>query len=123
MAADVLVDELLARGADDWVMAAEVAWIVRSVVGASTGADVLGVSVDLIRTVLTEGLMEAGDVTDGGFFGWDLSPEESVKRIEEAWRQLGRSPILGEVCWLSNTSTGQACAQGIRAQRNREQRS
>jgi hypothetical protein len=123
MAADALIDELLARGADDWVTAAEVAWIARSVGDASTDGDVLEVSVDVIRAVLTDGLMDAGDVTDGGFFEWGLSPAESVRRIEQAWLLLGRLPNLGEVCWLSNTTAGQARAERVMAHRDRDQRS
>jgi hypothetical protein len=115
-----LIDEVLVRGADDWVMAAEVAWLARSVGGASTDGEVLDVSVDLIRTVLTEGLMEVGDVTDGGFFAWGLPVAEAVQRIEDAWRGLGHSPNLGEVCWLSNTPTGQARAESIFARRDRD---
>lgn len=123
MAADALIDELVARGADDWVTAAEVAWIARSIGGASTDADVFEVSLDLIRAVLIDCLMEAGDVTDGGFFEWGLSTAESIQRIEQAWQGLGRLPNLGEVCWLSNTATGQARAQGNVARRDQEHRS
>ena len=89
MATDALIDDLLCRGADDWVTAAEVAWISRSIGGALTDDDVFTLSVDLIRSVLNDGLMDAGDVTDGGFFEWLLPPNGAVARIEDSWRQLG----------------------------------
>ncbi|HUP69039.1 MAG TPA: hypothetical protein VM142_04400 [Acidimicrobiales bacterium] len=75
MATSEMIDELLIRGADDWVMAAEVAWIAKSVGGADTDREVLSLSVRTIRAVVAEGLMQVGDVTDSGFFEWDWSPK------------------------------------------------
>lgn len=106
MAAEPLIDELLACGADDWVAAAEVAWIAKSMGGAATNHEIKALSVELIQAVLVAGLMEAGDVTDGGFFAWGVPPDEAVARIERSWDQLGRLPNIGDVCWLSNTRSG-----------------
>jgi hypothetical protein len=106
MATDTLIDELVIRGTDDWVTAAEVAWIAKSVGRAPTNNDIKTLSVELIHAVLQAGLMEAGDVTDGGFFGWGVSPNEASARIERSWEQLDRLPNLGEVCWLANTEAG-----------------
>lgn len=106
-----LIDELISRGADDWITAAEVAWVAKSVGGAATDDDARDLAVAVIHAVLEAGLMEAGDVTDGGFFPWDLSAAKSVERIEREWRTLGRSPELGEVCWLANTTVGNRTAK------------
>ncbi|HLI37208.1 MAG TPA: hypothetical protein VKV80_07680 [Streptosporangiaceae bacterium] len=117
MATDTLIDELLVRGADDWVDAAEVAWLAKSVGKATTDEDVKKVSFDLIRAVLLAGLMEAGEVAGGGFFAWNISPTDSVNRIEHAWEILGRLPDIGEVCWLANTAAGNQRAQRSVARR------
>jgi hypothetical protein len=114
MTASPMIDELLLRGADDWVMAADVAWVVKSVCGPMTEEGLVDTSVNLIRTVIDQGLMKVGDVSDGGFFEWDLSTKETVERVERQWKALGRQPDLGEVCWLANTSKGDLRANAIR---------
>src|SRR5687768_4026826 len=101
MATSRMIDELLVQGADDWVMATDVAWLAKSVGGASDD-DVADVAIAIMKEVLTSGLMQIGDVTDGGFFEWDISREEAVERVSREWRALGRSPDLGDVCWLAN---------------------
>lgn len=106
MATDTLIDELLIRGADDWVTAAEVAWVAKSSGGAETNDGIRTLSLKLIQDVLVAGLMEAGDVTDQGFFGWGESPIEATARIQHSWEQLHGVPNLGEVCWLANTEAG-----------------
>jgi hypothetical protein len=116
MATDSLIDELVVRGADDWVTAAEVAWVAKSAGKAKADDDIKALSLDIINTVLQAGLMRAGDVTDGGFFAWDISPSDASGRIERAWEQLGRLPNLGEVCWLANTEAGHERAYAVTVQ-------
>lgn len=110
-----MIDELVVRGADDWVMAADVAWIAKSVGGASD-EEVAEVSIALIEEVMRRSLMQVGDVTEAGFFEWDLSLEEALDRVSREWRALGRAPDLGEVCWLANTEAGDARAEVLRRQ-------
>ena len=113
MATDSLVDELVVAGADDWVTAAEVAWIAKSMGSATTLHEIKALSVELMHAVLAAGLMEAGDVTDGGFLAWEVPPEEAVARIERSWEQLGRLPNIGDVCWLANTDAGNRRAHTV----------
>lgn len=107
-----MIRAMVNRGRDDWVMAADVAWIARDVGRADAEDEVCAESVRLIEAVLRDGLMLIGDVTDGGFFPWEASTDQALRRIEAAWRELGRSPDLGEVCWLENTAKGDALALG-----------
>lgn len=106
-----MIVELLRRGADDWVMAADLAWIAKSAGGAVTDEEILETALRIIRSVVDEGLMQLGDVTDDGFFEWDLTPEEAIERVEREWRALRRPPDLGDVCWLANTSVGDVRVQ------------
>jgi len=106
MATDAQIDDLVSRGADDWVHMAEVAWVARSAGGATTDDEIRVVSLDLIREVLVAGLMEAGDLTRQGFFAWGLAPTEALNRIERSWELLDRDPAPGDVCWLENTEAG-----------------
>ncbi|NNF56466.1 MAG: hypothetical protein HKN03_18725 [Acidimicrobiales bacterium] len=102
----LLLDELLIRGCDDWVMAAEVAWVVRSNGQAETEEGIRSISLEIVRAALERGLMNIGDVTDGGFLGWDLTPDEALKRAGRDWELLGHSPDVGDLFWLQNTQEG-----------------
>lgn len=113
MATERMIEELLISGAEDWITASEVAWVAKSVGGASTDEEVLAISLNLIQAAVEQGLMEVGDVTDGGFIPWDLPPLDAVRRVEGAWRDLGRLPNLGEVCWLANTTNGDRLAKQV----------
>ncbi|HYN65010.1 MAG TPA: hypothetical protein VES36_10450 [Candidatus Limnocylindrales bacterium] len=108
-----MIEELLMRGADDWVTAAEVAWVAKSMGGSATDDGKRDIAFKLIRQVLEMGLMKAGDVTEGGFSAWELSPAESFARIEREWRSLGRIPEIGEVAWLANTPSGSRRAEAL----------
>jgi hypothetical protein len=108
---DACVRDVLIRGLEDWVDAAEVAWVARSVGGATADGLVCDLSIGIISEVLQKGLMVAGDVTDNGFKKWNMTSTEALDRITREWKALGRSPHLGEICWLSNTSKGDGRAQ------------
>ena len=108
------VDELLVRGEDDWVHAAEVAEVAQSIGGARTDADIQELSIDLVREVVERGLMKIGDVTEDGFQEWRAPLTDAVVRVKDEWTELGRRPNLGEIFWLANTEKGDDRAHRIR---------
>ena len=108
------------EGAEDWVMATDVAWVAKSTGGAAGEDLIRTLSVRLIRRVLEDGMMEIGDVTDGGFFEWNLPIDEAAELVDRKWRELGRSPNLGDVCWLENTQKGNRRAEALFERRARD---
>ena len=110
---EAMLADLLRSGADDWVMACDVAWVARSMGGAKSPNDVRDLSVELIRELLDRGLMTIGDVTESGFHAWDLIATDAVDRVAARWRKLRREPTLGDVCWLQLTELGQARVEAI----------
>ena len=68
-------------------------------------------ALQVIAEVLRSDLMKAGDVTKDGFKEWSMTSTAALERIAREWNALGRSPNLGEICWLSNTSKGDRRAQ------------
>src|SRR5258707_496482 len=111
------VEDLLVRGLDDDIQAAEVASVVMRLRGAATQDEVRELSLELILEVVRQGSMEVGDIIGIGFHPtrryesvrfqrWDLSLEEGMERVAREWRALGRNPSLGEICWLVNTDRG-----------------
>lgn len=84
MATERMIQALVEQGRDDWVMAADVAWVARDLGSAGSDEEVRVLSVRLITTLLERGLMRIGDVTDGGFFAWHATPEQAIWRVEES---------------------------------------
>lgn len=103
---DACVTEMLKRGLDDWIQAAEVASVAKSVQKQTTSADIRRVALEVIAEVLQSDLMKAGDVTEEGFSEWNMTSDEALERITKAWNAVDGLPELGEICWLSNTSRG-----------------
>jgi hypothetical protein len=103
--------ELLAEGQDDYVGLWDVVWILRRTKPRLADDEIRGVALEVLRPLLSEGLMEPGRLQEkGGFLAWTCTPEEALLRIDEEWRALGQDPNIGEVCWFSNTSAGDAAA-------------
>lgn len=103
---DACAIEVLKRGLDDWIQAAEVASVVQSVVKQPTNADTRRVALEVIEELVRGDFMRAGDVTSEGFTEWPMTSTEVIQRIASEWNALSRSPELGEICWLSNTGKG-----------------
>ena len=101
------VADLLVRGLDDWIDAAEIAWVAQSDGQAETSSGILRLTLRTIHALLEDGLVEVGMVTrEDGFIPWELSSADAVERIEEEWRTKPTGPNLGEVCWLNLTEKG-----------------
>jgi hypothetical protein len=109
------VKELLIAGSDDWVYLAEALRIIESV-NAEAALDVKQLTLEVLGEVVQRGLMEVGDLPGQGcrLKLWPLTPQECLARIEREWDALGRSPSLGEICWLQNTDKGDALGEQLR---------
>jgi biotin synthase-related radical SAM superfamily protein len=98
--------ELLKHGIEDWIQAAEVVSIVKSNSEINDYEKLRKDTLVIIREVVEMKLMILGDVDESGFHSWDISVEKSLEKVEKEWDKLGRLPMLGELCWLSNTQLG-----------------
>jgi len=114
------LEDLLIRGLDDWIQAAEVASVVRMMMGAESSQVIRELSLQLIQTLLEEGLVEIGTVEEGGFEPWGLPTEKAMRRIERHWSARPSGPGLGEVCWLNLTAKGQTLAEDLWARKKPE---
>ena len=120
-----MVDDLLVRGSDDWVMLTELDWVVKSNAtryGVSLDPSArISVGIEVLRRVIENGLMQPGDVIKEPpeFVTWDLSGPAALERIESGWRALGENLQMGDVCWLENTSAGDSHAEAVLEQVNR----
>lgn len=113
-----LRNELLNRGLSDMLQLDEMASVARRHLGGSPSeAEVMQATTEVVGELVGSGYAIVGDVVkDEGLLcvrSWELSTADTVKRIEDEWRALGRMPNLGEVCWLELTDAGRSEAQAI----------
>lgn len=102
-----LLEQLLARGVDDWVSAAELLDVAASAGSAESG-DHLTVALGLVTQAILGGFVDPGDVSEAGFDPWPLERAESVERIVSEWSRRADGAIApGEIVWLRNTPRGE----------------
>jgi hypothetical protein len=69
-------------------------------------------TIELITQLLRKGLIKAGiPRITGEFEEWQLSPEESMQRIESEWDELGGEPDMGDIVWFTSTAEGDLYAR------------
>jgi hypothetical protein len=113
---DGIRNELLDRGLDDILQLDEMASIVgRHLGGSPNEAEVMQVTTRIVGELVDAGYAIVGDVAkdDEGVLyvsSWSLESADTIKRIEDEWRALGRPPNLGDVCWLELTVSGRTHA-------------
>lgn len=75
-------------------------------------------SLQIIKELLAEGLIEAGSLVnrDPRFEPWNLSPRETIIRIEEKWDELDPTEIANFIVWFRLTPSGQKVAEEIQRQ-------
>lgn len=110
-----LVDELLYRATDDWLMAAEVTSAIVEE-GPRSPEEVRPLALTAIRSALRAGLLLPGGIEGDRFVAWGGTPSEWIARIETEW-PANRYPELGEVCWFNLTESGLRRGNEIVAER------
>lgn len=113
-----LRNELLEIGLSDILQLDELAYVAQRHLGWSPSeAEVMQTTTEVIGELMGAGYAIVGDVVrEEGLLcvrSWGLSPAETIKRIEDEWRALGRMPNLGEICWLELTDAGQAKGRAL----------
>jgi hypothetical protein len=114
-----VVDELLVSGLTDWVMLVEVrnaVWKQQfpSLDGDEVETRLYDPVIDTIRTMVENGFVDIGDLTgDDGFSAWSLPLDEALLAVKRAWLSLSEDLSLNDVCWLANTSKGDAVGEQI----------
>lgn len=104
---------ILSAGLDDWVPLTAVEGFARQLGSVSDG-EVVAFGLQAIRDLAEEGLVVLGAVSDEGFVEWPEPIDESLARVEAAWRTLDRNE-WGFTCWLNNTSRGDERARSFEA--------
>jgi hypothetical protein len=114
MSASSLTEDLLLAGLDDWVHFHQVVWYVKQREGDVPRAEQIAAAMSAIRTLVTDGLIQVGEVRrENGFLPWQGTIDEIVDRVRERWETLHRDPLPGDVAWLANTELGDRAAKAL----------
>lgn len=101
-----LEQRILRDGSREWFQFFQLLGEVEDATGLG-GTDAEVRTLDLVNRLMTKGLVDVGSVIRGtGFVSWNLSPEETIRKIEDKLRALTEPPSLGDVCWMANTAKG-----------------
>ncbi|MGI8562129.1 MAG: hypothetical protein ACR2MZ_00980 [Candidatus Dormibacter sp.] len=112
MAFEVVIEEVLVYGLDDWVMLSAFTSVVSSELGINDWLTVRPHVLTVMRTVLAEGWYEVGNVGEDGFHSWRLPLEDSLQRLEAEVLSLESWPHMGDP-WFNLTPAGQEEAERI----------
>jgi hypothetical protein len=113
-------EEVLLRGLIDWVALQRI----HSRVARENAGEPLAVVqdkvLDLIRSLVTDGLFKLGDLAteDNRFGAWDCPLDESIQRIRDVYvDNFDDETKWWFVCWLDSTEKGHQVAEAIEASR------
>jgi hypothetical protein len=111
-------DEVLLQGLIDWVALCSVHGDVAEENPGEPLSVVQDKVLDLIRSLVTDGLFEVGDLAteDSRFGAWATPLDESIERIRDAYvDNFNDETKWWFVCWLESTEKGQQVAEAIKA--------
>jgi hypothetical protein len=99
--------DLLERGNDDWCLDTEVLSVVFENYGKMEHDEQIEIAIAIVEIVLRNGLMEAGSY-DGkkGFSSWNISIEDSIRKIRNGWNKPEYYSSMGDLFWLDITPAG-----------------
>ena len=110
-----LIEDIVARGVDDWIYEAEVYDIARRT-GLSDPSQLRMLAVGLIAEALVQGLMVPGDIDGTEHRPWECSVGDALARIERDWLNWGSEvPMSGSVVWLDITAAGKELGEAVLA--------
>jgi hypothetical protein len=109
-------DEVLTYGLIDWVAFERVHWYVAQENSGDALPVIQGKTLDLIRSLVSDGLFEVWDLKgEGGrFAAWDIPLDESIRSIRDVYvTNFADQNTWRWFCWLDLTEKGQQVAEVI----------
>ncbi|GHI09668.1 hypothetical protein AQI88_41385 [Streptomyces cellostaticus] len=116
-----VVRELIEEGLDDWVPVDRLLGLAEDV-AQDRAAGFRDVATDLLRWLLTSGLMAVGDLGGSGFEAWPETGDELLAKAVRVLDGFDWNP-QGGAYWLANTPKGDAAASGGEEPRSMSHRS
>jgi hypothetical protein len=108
-----LKERILFSGRDDWMYLGEIASHVCKYLECKNELDVIDPTINIIGEMVSDGLLEIGNISTGVFKSWDTTLADSLMKIKQDWISLGAPLNISDVCWLANTPKGDEIASTI----------
>ncbi len=72
-------------------------------------------TIDVVGDLLKSGLIVAGyiDTSSHKFQSFDFSVEDTISYIQREWKELGRTPNIGDICEFFVTPAGEQLAREL----------
>lgn len=99
-------EKVLKSGEDDWMYLAEIASFVREEMPDSDEETVFEYTLRVLYELTNDGFVVIGDLSHGKFVPWPLSTSEALMRVRNEWKAMNRPISISDVCWISNTPSG-----------------
>ncbi len=123
-AQDILRGDILASGRDDWVSMAAVQGRISRGRLADSVAERQRLVVDTVRSLLSDGLVEVGDIPgrgDPGFMPWPGSVDDVMTRFTDRFVRHHDDRLGWEyTIWLNLTAKGEEASSEIVRKRKSE---
>ena len=110
-------EEVLLWGLVDWVELDRIHWYVARENRAEPLSVIQNKTLDLIHSLVSEGMFTLGDLTENcRFAAWTTPLEEAIRRIRDAYvTNFDDQNTWPWICWLDLTERGQQVAEAIEA--------
>lgn len=70
-------------------------------------------TIQIVRDLLQDQLVEAGNPNGPKFQQLSSSVNETIAFIEREWDRLGKTPNIGDICWFRATRAGEKLAREL----------
>ncbi len=109
------VNELLVRGYSDRIDAYGVVSVITDINGPTPPDAVCEISLDVIRQVVEQGLMEISDPMEQGecYRKGEMCEQKAFEKVETEWCALDRWPKPSEICFLQITNRGREITEEL----------
>jgi hypothetical protein len=103
---EIVQAEILMSGVDDWLHIPEVLSFVREAFPETDEPQALPLAIRAIEELLSQGLVEVGEIVDHEFVPWPGTVDEVKSRIDGAARKACFPISFGDLFWVRNTPRG-----------------
>ncbi len=90
---------------DDHVGLWVILWLARRLFPGASSEKLKDITLLIVREVLEDeqaGIVAGKPSPDGrSFVPWSTTTDETVRKIDEKWKALGREPNIGDIVWFT----------------------
>ena len=89
---------------DDYVGLWAVIWPLERAYPDKSDDEIREITLEMVEELLSSENIRPSDegyYKEGKFSPWQLSTDETIARIRDEWKRLGRKPNIGDIVWFT----------------------